>query len=83
MEILNKFFLNIAKNLKAALSGLREFLATKIPLKIMKNIFYFTLKALFFLKIFNFLSSLFGHVEKQFDKNDKFYFKFMTSQPGK
>ena len=29
-----------------------------------KNAFYFILKALFFLKIFDFLSCLFGHVEK-------------------
>ena len=30
----------------------------------MKNCFYFNLKALFVLKIFNFLSWVFGHVEK-------------------
>ena len=34
------------------------------PLKMMKNAFYFTLKALFVFKIFKFLSWLFGHVEK-------------------
>ena len=34
------------------------------PLKMMKNAFYFILKALYVLKIFNFLSLLFGHVEK-------------------
>ena len=34
------------------------------PLKMMKNTFYFILKALFILKIFKFLLSLFGHVEK-------------------
>ena len=34
------------------------------PLKIMKNAFYFTLKALFILKIFKFLSWIFGHVGK-------------------
>ena len=33
------------------LSGLRKFLATESPLKMMKNAFYFTLKALFVLKI--------------------------------
>ena len=33
-------------------------------LEIMNNAFYFILKALFILKIFNFLSKLFGHVEK-------------------
>ena len=34
------------------------------PLKMMKNTFYVILKALFVLKIFKFLSWLFGHVEK-------------------
>ena len=29
----------------------------------MKNVFYFTLKAFFVLKIFEFLSQVFGHVE--------------------
>ena len=34
------------------------------PSRMMKNAFYFILKALFFLKIFKVLSWLFGHVEK-------------------
>ena len=34
------------------------------PSKVMKNAFYFILKALFVLKIFKFLSRLFGLVEK-------------------
>ena len=34
------------------------------PSNMMKNAFYFMLKALFFPKIFEFLSQLFGHVEK-------------------
>ena len=37
----------------------------------MRNIFYFILKALFVLKIFKFLSWLFGHVEKRLDQKDK------------
>ena len=37
---------------------------TESPLKMMKNAFYFILKALFILKILKFLSRLFGHVEK-------------------
>ena len=41
--------------LKGALSGLIQVLATESPLKMMKNAFYFTLKALFVLKIFKFL----------------------------
>ena len=40
---------------QGALSGLRQFLATKTPLKMMKNAFYFTLKAPLVLKIFKFL----------------------------
>ena len=51
---------------KGALSGLRQFLAPESPLK-MKNAFYFTLKTLFLLKIFKFLSWLFGYVEKRLD----------------
>ena len=42
----------------------------------MKNAFYFTSKALFVLKIFKFLSRLFGHVLKLDQKNNvnfKFY----------
>ena len=41
--------------LKGALYGLRQFLGTESPLKIMKNAFYFILEALFVLKIFEFL----------------------------
>ena len=41
---------------KGTLAGLRQFLATESPLKMMKNAFYFTSKALFVLKIFKFLS---------------------------
>ena len=44
-----------AGNIKGALSCLRKFLATEIPLKTTKNAFYFTLKVLFVLNIFKFL----------------------------
>ena len=43
-------------SIKGALSGLRQFLAAESPLKMMKNAFYITLKTLFVLKIFKFLS---------------------------
>ena len=46
----------ILRNFKGALSGLRQFLATERPLNMMKDGFYFTLKALFGLKIFDLLS---------------------------
>ena len=52
---------------KGALLGLRQFLATESPLKMMKNAFYFLSKALFVLKVFKFLSWLFGHVAKWLD----------------
>ena len=46
---------------KGTLSGLRQLLATESPLKMMKSAFYFTLKSLFVLKIFKFLSGLSGY----------------------
>ena len=53
--------------IKGTLSGLRQFLATESPLKLMKNAFYFTLKALFVLKVSKFLSRLLGPIEKRLD----------------
>ena len=65
------------KNLmKCALLGLKQLLATESSLKMMKNAFYFTLKALFILKIFKFSSWLFGHVAKPLDKKGQVNFKF-------
>ena len=66
----------IKRLLKGALSGPKQFLAAESPLKMMKNAFYFTPKALFVLKIFNFLSWLFGHAAKRLDKKNKVNFKF-------
>ena len=48
-------------------SGLRQFLAIESHFKMMKNTFIFTLRSLFILKIFKFLSWLFGQVEKRYD----------------
>ena len=53
--------------LKGALSGLKQFLATENPLKMMKKAFYFTSNVLFILKIFKFSSWLSGHVSKRLD----------------
>ena len=49
----------------------------------MQHAFYFTLKALFVLKTFKFLFSIFGHVEKRLDYKDKVNFKIydVTTQP--
>ena len=60
---------------KGVLLGLRHFLAIESPLKMMKNAFYFTSKALFVVKIFRFLSRLFGHVAKRLHYNVKVTFK--------
>ena len=46
----------LMRSFKSELEGLRQFLATENPLKRMKIDFYFTLKVLFVLKIFKFLS---------------------------
>ena len=40
---------------KGTLSGLTQFLANESPSEMMKNAFYFTIKALSILKIFTFL----------------------------
>ena len=67
---------------KGTLSGLKQFLVTQSPLKIMKNAFYFTSKALFVLKIFKFLSWLFCHVAKRLDKKDTVNVKFYDVTTG-
>ena len=61
---------------KGALSDLRQFLAAESPLKVMKNAFYFTSKAVLIHKICKFLSWFFGRVAKRFDRKDKVNFKF-------
>ena len=58
------------------ISDLRQFLAAKSPLKMMKNAFYFMSKALFVLKIFKFFPLYFGRVAKRLDKKDEVNFKF-------
>ena len=56
------------------------FCFSESPLKIIKNAFYFILKALFILKIImlrylNFCPDFFGHVGKRLDKKVKVNFK--------
>ena len=43
------------------------FASFESPLEMMSNTLYFILKSFFVLKIFKFLSLLFGHVGKRFD----------------
>ena len=69
-------FLCVFPLIKGVPLGLRQLLASENPLKLMKIVFYFTSKAFFVFKIFNFLSELFGHVTKRLDKEDKVNFKF-------
>ena len=57
---------NSVTNFKSALSGLRQFLTTKRPLKMMKNAFHFALRALFVPEIFKYLSLAFAQVEERF-----------------
>ena len=47
--------------IKGTLSGLTQFLAAERSFKMMKNAFYFVLKALFNLKVFKFMSWLLDH----------------------
>ena len=61
--------------IEGTFSRLRQLLTTKRCLKLMKNNFYFSLKALFFFKIFKFLSRRFGRAEKRFDQKDRVDFK--------
>ena len=64
------------EEIKDAVSGLRKFLATESPLKMMRNAFCFTSKALFLLKTFRFLSWFFVDVTERRDKKDHVNFKF-------
>ena len=55
------------RQVKGALLCLRPFFATGSLLKMIKNDFHSTSKALSVLKIIKFSSRLFGHVSKQVD----------------
>ena len=55
-HLCQEFYVHSIIIIKGGLEGLRQFLITENPLKMIKNAFYFTLKALFFLKIFRFSS---------------------------
>ena len=70
-------------SLKRSFLGQRQYLAVEDLLKLRKNAFYVTLKALFVLKIFEVLSRLFSHVGKRLDKRTKVRFKVMMSHTDK
>ena len=68
--------------IKDALSSLKQFLATERPLKMIKNSFYFTLKALFFSKYLNFDLKLLVLLRNGLIRKIKVISKLMTSQAG-
>ena len=57
-------------------------MATESPLKLMKNAFYFTLKAVFVLKIFKFLS-VWVTFKNDLIRKIRLISKFITSKHGK
>ena len=63
------------------LSGLRQLLATEIPSKILKYAFYFTLKALFVLKVLKYFSTFRSCKKNSFIRNIRLIPNLMTSQP--
>ena len=60
----HRFYLLRLSSFKGPLPGLRQFLATETPLKIINYIFCFTLKVILFLRYLNFWADFFGHVGK-------------------
>ena len=68
MKTFSEFSLDLKEPLiKVGLSPFKKICVicfNESPLKMMKKASYFILKALFVLKIFKFLSLVFGHIEK-------------------
>ena len=71
-----------SKIFKGALSGLRQFLATESTLKMMKNVFYYTSKDFFVLKIFKFCVDFLIMYQNGLIRKVGLISNFMTSQPG-
>ena len=67
---------------KGTLSGLKQFLATESPLKMMKNAFYFTSEALFILKSLNFCLDFLFLYRNGLIKKVRLISNFMTLHPG-
>ena len=72
--ILHKMFL-LSYSLDVHFGIWDNFWKTESPLKLIKNAFYFILKATFFLEVFKFFSWLFGYEEKRLDKKAKINFE--------
>ena len=73
-------FTDVYINVNGAPSGLRQFLETKSSLKMMKNTFHFTLKALFFLKYLNFCLELWVMYKKSLIRKIRLISKFVEQQ---
>ena len=71
-----------SKIFKGALSGLRQFLATESTLKMMKNVFYYTSKDFFVLKIFKFCVDFLIMYQNGLIRKVGLISNFVTSQPG-
>ena len=67
---------------KGALSGLRRFLATESPLKMIKNTFYFTSKALSFARYLSFCLDFLVMYRNGLIEKIRLISNVMTSQPG-
>ena len=76
-------FRNLDNVLKNAPSGLRRFLATEIPLKMMKNAFISPYKLFSFSKYLNVCLDSFVMLKNGLIRKIRLILKFMTSQPGK
>ena len=74
-------FHNVIILIKGTLSGLRQFLASESPLKMMKSAFYFTLKALFVFNI-SFCLDFLVMYQSGLIKKIRSISNFMTLQPG-
>ena len=59
------------QTLKGKLWGLRQFLVTERPLKIIKSTFQFNIKTRFLLDVTQFLMRILGHVEKRLNNKAK------------
>ena len=76
--ILYNFFAFILLKVGLSLPKNCFYLLQLRPFKMIKNVFYFMLKAFSIFKIFAFLSLLFGYVEKRLDKKFNFEINDIT-----
>ena len=71
------------KYIEGALSGLKQRLETESRSNLRKNAFYFSLKVIFVLKIFKFLSWILVMYKNSLIRKIRLISKLMMSQPGK